>query len=132
MNLTKITENLNNVSSLPDYPTLQSAELKAVFDKAGNTLKDFINNTLIPEIEKQVTETVTQGIKVESTLTSSSDVNALSASQGLALKNMIDELGKTDTKLNTRINNLIKQDQSTEVKINKLSERIEALEKGGN
>lgn len=132
MNLTKITENLNNVSSLPDYPTLQSAELKAVFDKAGNTLKDFINNTLIPEIEKQVTETVTQGIKVESTLTSSSDVNALSASQGLALKNMIDELGKTDTKLNTRINNLIKQDQSTEIKINKLSERIEALEKGGN
>lgn len=54
INLTNFTENVNNVSSLDDTPSITSTELKAVFDKAGVDLKSFINNTLIPEITNQV------------------------------------------------------------------------------
>lgn len=52
MSLTKLTTNLNNISSLPDKPTLQSDELKQEFDKAGNSIKEYINEILTEEIDK--------------------------------------------------------------------------------
>ena len=55
MSLTKLTENLNNVSSLPDKPSLQADELKAEFDKAGNSIKEYINSTLTEELDKDIT-----------------------------------------------------------------------------
>lgn len=51
MILTKLNENLNNISNLPDKPSIQADELKAVFDKAGNTIKDYINETLTEEVQ---------------------------------------------------------------------------------
>lgn len=42
---------LNYISSLPDDPAMQTAQLKAEFDKAGNTIKTFLNEVHIPEIE---------------------------------------------------------------------------------
>lgn len=93
MSLTKLTENLNNVSSLPDKPTLQSDELKAVFDKAGNVIKNYINEILIEEVEKLVSNTVNANkITVENVLTSTSKINALSSAQGALLKGLIDNL----------------------------------------
>ncbi len=54
--LTKFTVNVNNIQALSDRPNtadgLTSHELKERFDKAGSDIKDFLNNTLIPEIEK--------------------------------------------------------------------------------
>ncbi len=95
MSLTKLTANLNNVSSLPDKPTLQSEELKAVFDEAGITIKEYINEILTEEIEKLVSDTArsTKTI-VENTLDSDSIVNALSSAQGKVLKSLIDKLDK--------------------------------------
>lgn len=55
MSLTKLTENLNNVSSLPDKPSLQAEELKQEFDKAGNSIKEYINAILTEEIDKIIT-----------------------------------------------------------------------------
>lgn len=55
--LTKFTENVNNIQALSDRPNtadgLTSHELKERFDKAGSDIKDFLNNTLIPEIEEE-------------------------------------------------------------------------------
>lgn len=51
MSLTKLNENLNNISNLPDKPSMRADELKAVFDKAGNTIKNFINETLTEEVQ---------------------------------------------------------------------------------
>lgn len=55
--LTKFTENVNNIQALSDRPNtadgLTSHELKERFDKAGADIKDFLNNTLIPEIEEE-------------------------------------------------------------------------------
>ena len=54
VNLTKITASVNNIQALDDNPNesgLTSNELKAKFDKAGADIKDYINNTLIDELE---------------------------------------------------------------------------------
>lgn len=115
MSLTKLTENLNKVSSLPDRPTLQSDELKAIFDEAGNSIKDYINEILIEELEKLFSDnskenkttlelantlkTKLDGIDsganktvINNTLTSTSTSEALSANQGKSLKDLIDSL----------------------------------------
>jgi len=51
MSLTKLTDNLNVVQGLADKPTQTASQLKEVFDSAGNTIKDYINNTLTTEID---------------------------------------------------------------------------------
>lgn len=90
MSLTKLTENLNNISSLPDRPTETSEELKAKFDKAGNTIKEYINEVLTVEIEKLINNTASSSKTiVENVLTSESAVNALSAGQGKILDEKI-------------------------------------------
>lgn len=96
MSLTKLTENLNKVSSLPDRPTLQSDELKAIFDEAGNSIKDYINEILIDEIEKLISDTAKETkTTINNTLTSTSTSEALSANQGKNLKELIESLTTT-------------------------------------
>lgn len=55
---TKITEDLKFVSALPDKPRLENgfsaAVLKSVFDMAADIIKEYINSTLIPELENTV------------------------------------------------------------------------------
>ena len=93
MALTKLTENLNNVQSLANKPPLEAEELKAEFDKAGNSIKAYINEILTEEIEALINSTVESAkIIVENVLTSESNVNALSANQGKALKDLIDTM----------------------------------------
>lgn len=49
-----LTEDLNIIQALDDEPNdvggLSSAELKAKFDEAGNAIKNFINDSLIPQV----------------------------------------------------------------------------------
>jgi uncharacterized protein YpuA (DUF1002 family) len=51
MSLTKLTENMNNVQSLADKPVEAPEILKQVFDKAGNDIKSYINDTLTTQID---------------------------------------------------------------------------------
>lgn len=55
MALTKLTTNLNNIQALHDKPNtadgLTADQLKAKFDKAGNDIKTYINETLTEEID---------------------------------------------------------------------------------
>lgn len=55
MALTKLTTNLNNIQALHDRPNvtdgLTADELKERFDRAGNDIKTYINNTLTEEID---------------------------------------------------------------------------------
>ena len=102
MSLTKLTENLNKVSSLPDKPTLQSDELKAIFDEAGNIIKNYINEILTAEIEELVSDTAKANkTTVENVLTSTSTTNALSSAQGMLLKGLIDSLTSEKQKVIT-------------------------------
>lgn len=54
MELPKLTENLNIISSLPDRPAMTTNELKEQFDKAGNIIKEFLNNSFLPELERNL------------------------------------------------------------------------------
>lgn len=54
MKLTALKEDLKNISKLPDRPNLEKGytadEVKALFDKAGESIKNYINTVLIEEI----------------------------------------------------------------------------------
>lgn len=52
MSLSKLTKNLNNISSLPDKPNLSADDLKSTFDKSGNDIKEYINSVLTDEIDE--------------------------------------------------------------------------------
>jgi N-methylhydantoinase B/oxoprolinase/acetone carboxylase alpha subunit len=103
MSLPKLTENLNKVSSLPEKPTLQPDELQAVFDEAGNVIKEYINSVLTGAIETLINATVQANkTTVENTLTSTSITNALSSAQGKVLKGLVDALESSKQKKITR------------------------------
>ena len=55
INITSLTANVNNIQALSDRPNtadgITAQQLKEKFDKAGADIKDYINNTLIEEIE---------------------------------------------------------------------------------
>lgn len=59
MSLSKFSEAVNNISTLPDKPTLPASELKAKFDKTGADLKEYINDTLTEELDTQLASKVT-------------------------------------------------------------------------
>ncbi len=54
MSLTKFTGNTNVVSQLADVPVQTGDELKAKFDEAGTSIKNYLNNTLTTETEQLV------------------------------------------------------------------------------
>lgn len=57
MSLPECTVPTNNVQNLADSPTQSAQDLKKVFDQAGEDIKNYINDKLIPEIEKSDKET---------------------------------------------------------------------------
>lgn len=50
MSFSKMEDNVLNISGLDNKPKMSAAELKAMFDKAGLDIKNFING-FIDEIE---------------------------------------------------------------------------------
>ena len=54
MSLTRFTGNTNVISELADEPALTAEEIKAKFDEADTSVKNYINNTLTTEIEQLV------------------------------------------------------------------------------
>jgi hypothetical protein len=57
-----LEEDLNIIAGLSDEPNdeegLSAAELKARFDAGGNAIKDYINDTLIPDVGQEITDAV--------------------------------------------------------------------------
>ena len=54
MAIRRMTDNVSVISSLPDTPqppAYNAAVLKAKFDEAANSIKTYINDTLIPDME---------------------------------------------------------------------------------
>ena len=82
MALTKLTDNVSNVSSLDDKPSLSSTELKRVFDRGNESIKEYINTILIPELEERTYELIND-------LTSGGTTKVLSAEMGKKLNNEI-------------------------------------------
>ena len=58
MAIRECTVETNNISQLPDEPALSPTELKAEFDQAGTDLKNYINNSLITDVNQTVNTAV--------------------------------------------------------------------------
>lgn len=58
MSLTLFTKNMSIIALLPDEPNdvggLSAEQLKEKFDEGGNALKEYLNKTLIPEIDAAI------------------------------------------------------------------------------
>lgn len=85
MNITSFTENVSVISQLADNPSLAPAQLKAKFDEGSRLIQDYINKSLIPEIEKGLKDLEEKGPEVINSLSSDSDTDALSAAMGRQL-----------------------------------------------
>lgn len=139
MALTKLTDNLNSIQSLPNKPSLEAEELKAEFDKSSNLIKEYINEILTEEIEALINTTVESAkIIVENVLTSTSTANALSANQGKALKDLVDTMKTkldgiaTGANKTTVVNNLTSTSTTSALSANQgkvLNEKIAAKQK---
>lgn len=57
MAITKLTKDMAIISKLSDEPNdasgMTSAELKAKFDEAGESVKEYINETLLPSLKAE-------------------------------------------------------------------------------
>lgn len=56
--LTRFTANVSNHQSQPDKPALTSTELKQLFDKAPEDIKDYLNSVLLPELEEFINKMI--------------------------------------------------------------------------
>ena len=89
VNLEPISNELNYIESLDDNPNegatpLTSAALKQKFDQAGQEIKTYVNNTLIPQLN-----TLLNGIGTLSELETSDKTNLVNAVNEVNGKNMI-------------------------------------------
>jgi hypothetical protein len=55
MKLTKLTADLAVIAKLPDSPTETAASLKAKFDQGPRAIGDYLNKTLLPELDEVAT-----------------------------------------------------------------------------
>lgn len=101
MGLTKLGANLNNIQALSDKPNetdgLTSAQLKEKFDKAGNDIKSYINNTLTSEIDTSLS-TVSGSVTTLNT-TLSGKIGTLSNLNTTAQNNLVAAINEVNTKV---------------------------------
>lgn len=128
MALTKLTENLDVIQKLDDEPNdvdgLSAAELKAKFDKAGNAIKNYINNTLTPEVDAQISNLSNGKVNKTTTVNGhalSGDVTVTKSDVGLGSVNNTSDADKPiSTKQQVALDlkadksNVLQKDNTTE------------------
>lgn len=107
MAITPCTAETNAISQLADKPALTSAELKAEFDKAGTGIKNYINNTMISDINSTITSAVnTLGTTVTNNQTTNN--NRFNTDEGYitTLQNKMTTVEGNITTINSSISTL--------------------------
>jgi hypothetical protein len=112
----QLETDLNYISSLADQPAMATAELKAQFDMAGNAIKDYINNLLIPSIATDIaTSLATAKAYVDNAVgsisTEADAINYDNTTSGLAATNVqdaIDEINVTLGNASSTANSKVK------------------------
>lgn len=85
INITNLTANVNNIQALSDRPNtadgITSQQLKERFDKAGADIKDYINNTLIEEIEEYLNQAKSHIEAIETNYVATNDTRLSNSRQ---------------------------------------------------
>ena len=117
MALTKLTENLNVHQSLPDKPALSADELKIKFDEAPNKIKDYLNETLVKELDSIVSSLQTKDTNIEKIATDG--------------KKIANDASTSITNLTTQVNKLLDEIKTgAKTKISKGKNVPTSLEEG--
>lgn len=105
MAISKLTDDLNIISSLPDRPTLTSQELKEQFDKASNLIKKYINEKLTEEVATELETTINEAKKYVDSLSETLEetVNSKITELENSVNTSIEDI---QTTVNTSISNL--------------------------
>jgi hypothetical protein len=105
MAITPCTVETNVISQLADKPALTSAELKQAFDLAGAGIKNYINNTLIPGVNAEITSSVnTLGTTVTNNQTANNTRFATDEADISGLKTRMTTAEGNITTLTTSVN----------------------------
>ena len=116
MSLRNFNEDLNIVSKLADAPALTASQLKAKFDEGGLKLKEYINESLLPDIEKAINDKgqslldsineISGSIPALASKEDGSENKALSAKAGNEIYNALREIGENAQNLQSSLNSL--------------------------
>ena len=68
MSINKLTADLNIIQTLDNQPSLTPEQLKAKFDEAVNIIKDYINNTLVDEVNSAISQLDNVGTLVDESI----------------------------------------------------------------
>lgn len=101
----QLEADLNYISSLEDRPAMATAALKAQFDMAGNTIKDYINSLLIPSISSDIAASLASAKAYADTAiggisTAGSNITYDNSRSGLQATNVQDAIDELDTDIN--------------------------------
>lgn len=103
--LSQLTENLNNHQGQADQPSLTALELKKLFDKAPNDIKDYLNGTLLPELEN-IFANVVLVTEIVNDLSAGGSNVPISAEAVQTLNNTVTTLSTTVNNISTSVNGL--------------------------
>ena len=85
MDITSFTEDVKVIQALSDTPAIPAGDLKKKFDTGSMLIKDYINQTLIPDVKKAVSAMQDRIPGVVNNLAEDSTDKALSAAMGKRL-----------------------------------------------
>lgn len=105
MALTELTANLNIHQSLPDKPALTADELKEEFDKAGNLIKEYLNDTLLSELNGIITSLQSKDISIEGTISSLQRIVGEATTNVSNIQTSINNINNSITNIQNKTNN---------------------------
>lgn len=105
MALTELTSNLNIHQSLPNQPALTADELKEEFDKAGNLIKEYLNDTLISELNGIITNLQNKDTSIDGAISSLQTIVNEAVSNITNIQTSISNINTNITNVQNKTNN---------------------------
>ena len=141
MSIQKLTDDLNIISSLSNRPTQTAEELKQEFDKAGNIIKNYLNNILTPNIDTEIEEKVNNSVssieeKVNNSVSSideamstlENNVNTIVSGLQTTIDVLEEEVANSNTTIKNQIKDIIKtQSFSKSFTVSAFSTQVQSM-----
>lgn len=104
MALTELTSNLNIHQSLPDQPALTADELKEEFDKAGNLIKEYLNDTLLSELNVIITNLQNKNTSIDGTISNLQRIVGEATTNIASIQSSISNINNSITNIQNKTN----------------------------
>lgn len=130
MALTELTQNLNAIQSLPDQPTLTADELKAEFDKSANLIKEYLNDTLLSELNTLLTNLQNKDITLESAINKVKTTVTEATTNITALQKSVSTNTSNISTLKTDVSNLKTSMNTANTNISSMQTTLKGLKSG--